>query len=325
MAKTGYGKRSTGDEDPHADPDFAHLSARERDLAVFIDHLRDGHLMGYKAIAAEHPGYGQQATRAALANLSNAGHLHRIREHITLEDDSMRWVTRTYWSRTPRSAAWWEEFARARDGRIVTDGYEPGLARIEEAQEAVPEAEPAPAPTDGQQPSVAYRTLTEVVDADHRMPLSEGDCRSLETLAAEWLSRGSTPEDITRALTDGLPSAVSNPGGFARKRLENKMPPKKAKVRQRKAALRGRVDRVLRACLTCDADERTVEIIQAVCRDCRVELGLETPEGERIPQMPATFRSRPMLTAEEVHEWATQVRAAGGLRSPGGRALRRGV
>ncbi|MGW1915618.1 hypothetical protein ACWCQS_34030 [Streptomyces sp. NPDC002076] len=322
MAKTGYGKRSAGDEDPHADADFAHLDGRERELAVFIDHLQDGHAMGYKAIAAEHPRYGQQATRAAMALLTDAGHLHRIREHITVEDGAMRWVTRTYWSRTPRSAAWWEEFARSRNGRIVTDGYRSGLARPEEAEEEIHEREPVE-PAEPQH-SDAYRTLAGLRDADRRMPLSERDCRSLEALAEEWLSRGSTPEDITRALTEGLPPEVTNPGGFARKRLENCMPPKKAKVRQKKAPLRARIDRVVRVCGTCDADERTSEIIQGLCRECRVELGLETPEGERIPQLPETFLGRPLPSAEEVHEWAARVRAAGGLRSPGGLALRKG-
>jgi hypothetical protein len=67
-----------GDEDPHADPDFAHLSPRDREFAVCIDHLDDGHAMGYKAITAEHPRYGQQATRTSLRRLSDAGHLkHR--------------------------------------------------------------------------------------------------------------------------------------------------------------------------------------------------------------------------------------------------------
>ncbi|MFG2125007.1 hypothetical protein [Streptomyces sp. NPDC048710] len=331
MAKTGYGKRSAGDEGPDADADFAHLGDRERDLAVFIDHLADGHAMGYKAVAAEHPLYGQQAVRVSMGRLGLVGHLHQIREHITVEDNSMRWVTRTYWSRTRRSRAWWEEFARARNGRIVTDGYQPGLARPENAveEEAVPEeAEPAEsgrAEAGEPQHSAAYQALAEVRDADPRMPLSEEDCQSLEALAAEWLSRGSTSEDITRALTDGLPSAVSNPGGFARKRLEKNMPPKKAKVRQKKGALRARVDRVLLACITCDADERTVEIVGGVCRECRVELGLDTPEGEPIPLVPETFLAGPTPSALEVHEWASRVRAAGGLGSSRGQALWEGV
>ncbi|WP_258314662.1 hypothetical protein [Streptomyces sp. Act143] len=75
MAKTGYGKRPTGDEDPHADPDFAHLSPRDREIAVFVDHLEEGHAMGYKAIAAEHPMYGQQAVRTSMGRITLAGHL----------------------------------------------------------------------------------------------------------------------------------------------------------------------------------------------------------------------------------------------------------
>ncbi|MER5545239.1 hypothetical protein ABT072_22910 [Streptomyces sp. NPDC002589] len=261
---------------------------------------------------------------------SHVGHLHQIREHITVEDNSMRWVTRTYWSRTRRSAAWWEEFARARNRRIVTDCYEPGLARVEEAEpvgpsEPVGQAEADQEPDGEPRPSAAYQALTELHGTDPRMPLSESDCRSLESLAAEWLSRGSTPRDITRALTGGLPSEVTNPGGLARKRLEKKMPPKKSKVRQKKAPLRARIDRVPLACITCDADERTVEIVGGVCRPCRVELGLDTPDGEPIPSLPETLLAGPVSSAVDVHAWAARVRAAGGLRTPAGKALWEGV
>ncbi|MFJ9154879.1 hypothetical protein ACIRP7_44165 [Streptomyces sp. NPDC102270] len=273
MAKTGYGKRSAGDEDPHADPDFAHLSPRDADVAVFIDHLDDGHAMGHKVLAAEHPRYGQQAMRSSLNRLTEAGHLRWIKEHITVEDNSMRWVTRTYWSRTRRSPEWWAEFARERHGRDVTQDYRPGLARVEG---------PAPQPTPDvaqderavDEPSVAYRTLVGLRAADPRMPLSEADCRSLEPLAEEWLSRGATPNGITRALTDGLPPTVSNPGGFARKRLEAKMPPQHTDTDTAPAEtrpLRGRVTRVIMACATCDQDERTVKIDRGICEDCRKE------------------------------------------------------
>ncbi|WP_430378874.1 hypothetical protein [Streptomyces sp. B1-3] len=329
MAKTGYGKRSAGDEDPHADPDFAHLSPRDREIAVFVDHLEEGHAMGYKAIAAAHPVHGQQFTRGCLKRLSNVGHLRQLREHITVEDDSMRWVTRTYWSRTRRSEEWWADFARQRDGRLVPEDYQAGLARPEEpespasAQETVEEAAPVDEPPAGQ-PSAAYQVLADLRAADSRMPLSESDCRSLESLAAEWLSRGSTSHDITRALTDGLPSPVTNPGGLARKRLENKMPPKKAKVRQR-SALKARVDRVITACLTCDEDERTAEIVGGLCRECRVELDLETPDGQEIPVIPETFLPGQGPSPEETLLWAAAVREAGGLRSRGGQRLWRGV
>lgn len=315
MAKTGYGKRPAGDEDPHADPDFAHLSPRDREIAVFVDHLEEGHAMGYKAIAAAHPRYGQQAVRTSLGRITLAGHLRWIKEHITVEDDSMRWVTRTYWSRTPRSPEWWADFARELHGKDVTEQYMPGLARVEEAEKA-----DAADDAGTEQSSDAYRTLAEVRTADPRMPLSDGDCRSLEALAAEWLSRGATSHDITEALTDGLPPAVTNPGGFARNRLESKMPPKKAKIRQ-KAARRARVTRVIMACGLCDADERTTEIVSGLCRECLAEIEAEGPVLV-YGAVPETFRPGPrggstLPGADEVIDVTERVdalRRAAGLR-----------
>lgn len=314
MAKTGYGKRSVGDEDPHADADFAHLRERERDLACYIDHLNDGQAMGYKAIAAHHPRYGQQAVRSSMKLLTDAGHVRHIREHITVEDNSMRWVTRTYWSRTRRSPEWWAEFARARKGRIVTDAYGPGLARAEEPD--VPEEpdvfEPAEEPEPG---SAAYRTLADLREADPRMPLSDADCRALEILAAEWLSRGAAPHDITKALTDGLPPTVTNPGGLARNRLETKMPPKKAKIRQ-KATRRARIDRVIMCCATCDADELTAKIVNGLCVECRAELEAEEAAGPLPGYVPDTFLTAPPQDTGvvDVTRWADEVRRAAGLR-----------
>jgi hypothetical protein len=287
MAKTGYGKRAVGDEDPHADPDFAHLLPRDAEVAVFIDHLDNGHAMGHKVLAAEHPRYGQQGFRTSLNHLTEAGHLRWIKEHITVEDNSMRWVTRTYWSRTPRSPEWWTDFARERDGKDVTD-YRPGLARTEDETRAVVEPSPeveADVP-ESPQPSTAYRTLTGLRAADPRLPLSEADCRSLEFLAAEWLARGATPNDITRALTDGLPPTVTNPGGLARNRLETKMPPQKSDTSTTSTTptrpLRGRVTRVIMACATCDEDERTVKIDRGICENCRKEFAENPMTDEDI-------------------------------------------
>lgn len=298
MAKTGYGKRSAGDEDPHADPDFAHLSPREREIAVFVDHLEEGHAMGYKAIAGEHPHYGQQAVRTSLGRITLVGHLRWIKEHITVEDNSMRWVTRTYWSRTCRSEEWWADFTQERNGKDVTEEYMPGLARtdqVEQAEEPTADPEPDDQPAEeaaeqpAEQPSTAYQTLAEARAADARMRLSDRDCRSLEPLAAEWLFRGATPHEITKALTDGLPPAVTNPGGLARNRLENKMPPKKAKIRQ-KAARRARVTRVIMACGLCDADERTTEILNGLCGEC---IELIEAEGPVYGPVPDTFLPGP--------------------------------
>ncbi|MEU2980362.1 hypothetical protein ABZ678_26115 [Streptomyces hirsutus] len=278
MAKTGYGKRLAGDEDPHADADFAHLLPREAEVAVFIDHLDTGHSMSHKVLAAEHPRYGQQAMLTSLTRITEAGHLRWIKEHITLDDHTMRWVTRTYWSRTRRSPEWWAQFARERHGKDVTRDHQPGLARVEDGVSidvpAAREPDIEPEPETGIEPEVepeaqpdsaAYRVLAGLRAADARLRLTEGDCRSLEPLAEEWLARGATPHDITRALTDGLPPTVSNPGGFARRRLESKMPPQQSEPR-------ARVTRVIMACATCDQDERTVKIDRGVCENCRQEL-----------------------------------------------------
>ncbi len=384
MAKTGYGKRPVGDEDPHADADFAHLRPRDREIAVFIDHLDEGHAMGYKALAAVHPRYGQQAVRTSMQRLTDAGHLCHIREHLVIEDNSMRWVTRTYWSRTRRSAEWWADFARMRKGRVVYEDHRPGLARIEEPpagaapeqaspEQAPPEqAPPADEPQTAPEPQAtapepqatapepqatapepqatapephatvpepqagpaattpAYRALAELRDTDARMPLSESECRALEGLAAEWLARGSTPEDLTRALTDGLPSDVTNPGGLARRRLEDKMPPKKARIRQKAAPRRARVDRVIMCCVTCDADERTVRIEGGMCPECRAEyeadLAAEAAGELDAGYVPSTFLADPDPAFDSVYEVvdvarrAAEVRAAGGLRPRAERA-----
>ncbi|MFK0282491.1 hypothetical protein ACIQVL_18765 [Streptomyces sp. NPDC090499] len=316
MAKTGYGKRTAGDEDPHADPDFAHLSPRDREIAVFVDHLHEGRAMGYKAIAAAHPRYGQQACRTSLRRITLAGHLRWIKEHITVEDNSMRWVTRTHWSRTRRSAEWWAEFARRLNGKDVTEDYRPGLARVEEAQAA----EDIDVVDVGPEPDTARQVLAELRAADSRMALSDTDCRSLASLAEEWLSRGATPDDITKALTDGLPAAVTNPGGLARNRLESKMPPKrsKAKVRQ-KAARRAHVSRVIMACGLCDADERTTEIVSGLCRECLECVDEDEYTDGYVPEtfLPGPRGSGCLPGADEVIDVTERVEAlrrAAGLR-----------
>jgi hypothetical protein len=318
MANSGYGKRPAGEEDPHADADFAHLLPRDAEIAVFLDHLDTGHSMSYKVLGAEHPRYGQGAMRTSLGRITDAGHLRWIKEHITADGGSMRWVTRTYWSRTRRSAEWWARFARERHGKDVTRDHGPGFARIEEqagveepavgadpafgeepadadgpasapnAPAAVPNApaagpdepEPAPEPAPGPEPkaepvSAGYRALVGVRAVDARMALTEGDCRSLVPLAEEWLSRGATPKDLARALTEGLPPTVSNPGGFARRRLETKMPPQQ---REQRAT----VTRVIMACALCDQDERTVTIVRGVCEDCRKEVEADAMTDEDI-------------------------------------------
>ncbi|MFD8801794.1 MarR family transcriptional regulator [Streptomyces atroolivaceus] len=146
MAKPGYGKRSMPDQRPRNADDFALLPARERYIAGFIDQLPDGASMDVKSLAKQLPLYGQQAVGSALKALATAGHLRRVR-CLVGELGQVRWVSRTFWSRTARDNEWWA-------ATEVTPAAAPATAPQPlqvpaEAPEAVaaPPAAPPAAPT----------------------------------------------------------------------------------------------------------------------------------------------------------------------------------
>ncbi|MEU0146477.1 MarR family transcriptional regulator [Streptomyces sp. NPDC006288] len=106
MANPGYGKRSMPGQLPRRADDFALLPARERYVAGFIDRLPDGASMDVKSLAKQLPLYGQQAVGSALKALATAGYLRRVR-CLVGELGQVRWVSRTFWSRTARDNEWW--------------------------------------------------------------------------------------------------------------------------------------------------------------------------------------------------------------------------
>ncbi|MBH1935300.1 hypothetical protein I5Q34_13630 [Streptomyces sp. AV19] len=203
MASPGFGKRSAPHQAPRSRADFAHLPAREASIAAYIDRLPEGAAIDVKTLAKEIPDYGQQAVGTALRNLSEVGHLRRFRERRG--DGATQWVSRTYFSRTPRDDAWWETFRRG----------------------DVPAEEPPPKPQRPER-STAYAALAALGRVDPRMMLSAAECEALESLAEEWFARGATAQELTHALTTGLPTPVHSPGAFARRRLRDKMPPERA-------------------------------------------------------------------------------------------------
>lgn len=155
MAKTGYGKRSVPDRSPARADAFALLPARERYVAGFVDHLPDGASMDVKSLAKQLPLYGQQAVGSALRALSVAGHLRRVR-CLVGEGEQVRWVFRTFWSRTARDNEWWGTHLAAWGGEsspVVPAATPPSGAPAEEPptapavpQQRTPEPTPAPAP-----------------------------------------------------------------------------------------------------------------------------------------------------------------------------------
>ncbi|WP_419156165.1 hypothetical protein [Streptomyces cyaneofuscatus] len=118
MAKPGYGKRAASDQRPRTPHDFSLLPTRERYVAGFIDCLPDEAAMGVKTLAQQLPLYGQQAIGSALRALSVAGHLRRVRCAVGREGQ-VRWVSRTFWSRTARDNEWWNAYLATERARFT--------------------------------------------------------------------------------------------------------------------------------------------------------------------------------------------------------------
>ncbi|QHY96359.1 hypothetical protein SSPS47_14670 [Streptomyces sp. S4.7] len=256
LANPGYGKRSTPGQQPAAPGDFAHLPDREAAIALYLDRLPDGADISVKTLATILP-YGQCALRTALRCLRRTGHLRIGREHVR-GSGSARWVTRTWFSRTPRGNAWWAAFAA---------GNAPSLRE-----------EPAARPTR----SRAYILLAALRRAAPALALSARDCAALEPLAAEWFAREATEQDLLRELTSGLPPEVHCSAAFTRARLISKLPPEP--VRLPKPALR------VLECAKCGAPARPEALAFGECATCRGE-PVPVRQANRAPLPPQRVRA----------------------------------
>ncbi|WP_405686882.1 MarR family transcriptional regulator [Streptomyces sp. NBC_00057] len=302
MAKPGYGKRSAPDQQPRRADDFALLPERERYVAGFVDHLPDGAAMNVKALAKQLPLYGQQAVSSALTALSVAGHLRRVRRLVG-EGDQVRWVFRTFWSRTARDNEWWADYLAAEDNRAGAEGEPepptttfpsrwaltespvpaPGAAADESLPAPVPVTAPQPEagpalsepaalsrPNPGcplpEHPSPAYLALAQLGRLDHRVALSAADCEALEGRATEWLARGVSTDYLTQALTAGLPAQVDSPVGFLRRRLNDKIPPALPAAPEAPVVP---AHRVMVECTQCGTPGRPDALPDGLCRPCR--------------------------------------------------------
>ncbi|NEA64575.1 hypothetical protein G3I56_18780 [Streptomyces sp. SID12488] len=281
MAKPGYGKRSAPDQSPPRKGDFDHLPARAAYLASLLDRLCENSAMDAKTIAKMQPLYGQAAVRTTLNELGVAGHLRRVRRQVPSGEgeSGTRWVFHTHWSRTARDNEWWAthlkgdvntETPRATSGTPdaqETDVQEPPDAEEDpESSRAVPPS-PAnsPRPERDSAPSVAYDTLAQLGLREPRLALSAADCAALEQLAADWMTRGATPEHITHALVSGLPDPVHSPRGFIHRRLLDKMPPERTAVTPTPGPRR----RLLMECTDCGVPGRPEALPGGLCRGCR--------------------------------------------------------
>ncbi|MFJ3706583.1 MULTISPECIES: MarR family transcriptional regulator [Streptomyces] len=277
MASPGYGKRSAPDQQPRRADDFMLLPLRERNIAGFIDQLPEGAAMDVKGLAKQLPLYGQQAVGSALKALSVAGYLRRVRCLVTGEGGQVRWVFRTFWSRTARDNEWWGALMAAEVRRAAVP--EPVVV-VSPAAAAVPQQrtpEPDRPVLEGDSP--AYAALAQLGRSDARLALSAADCAVLEPLAAEWFTRGVDADYLVRALVAGLPARVDSPVGLVRRRLTDKIPPQ-VSVTPVPPAPGTPVRRVMMECTKCGVPGRAEALPDGLCRTCR-----QPDEG--APEVPA--------------------------------------
>ncbi|MFJ9035095.1 hypothetical protein ACIRF8_00680 [Streptomyces sp. NPDC102406] len=258
MASPGYGKRSAPDELRRNGHDFAHLPEREAHIAAFIDRLPDGSDMSVKLLSRCLP-YGQAAMRTALNNLQRAGHLRRGREHVH-GSGSARWVTRTWFSRTARDDAWWTAYAMG------------------DVPEATPEqAEPTQRPTRTR----ALLLLAALGRTAPSLALSAAECARLAPETERWFTRGATEDELTQALTAGLPVPVHSPAALIRRRLVDKLPPP--------APLATRPILRLIECTKCTMPGHPETVVGGFCDVCR---GVRSTRRAPAPVPPEIVRSR---------------------------------
>ncbi|MFJ6488922.1 hypothetical protein [Streptomyces californicus] len=178
-----------------------------------------------------------------------------------------------------------------------------GTDRAAEPAEAAPSTIATTTTTAGMEPerkpepgvraprSEAYALLAGLGGREPRLQLSDGECVQLEHLVGEWLARGAGREQITRALTSGLPTPVHSAGHFLRKRLETKMPPTPAPVPENDQLDEYVIESVI-VCLFCDEDETTTTLDHGVCVDCSAAIARDEAVG-LTGDVPDTFLARP--------------------------------
>ncbi|MER5612149.1 MarR family transcriptional regulator [Streptomyces sp. NPDC002215] len=289
-ARPGYGKRSVPAQRPPHKGDFVLLPERERHIAGYVDALPEGAAMDIKSLARSQPLYGQMAVGSALRALGVAGHLRHVRCLSSENGGQVRWVTRTFWSRTARDNEWWNAFLTAEERdpapQEAAEAAEAAATSAPEAPASVPvpaqplvatvpqqrtaEPEPVPVPelkvTDGRL-SPAFLALAHLGRTDSRLALSAADCAALEQMAAEWFARGVDTDYLTHALTAGLPASIDSPFGFLRRRLRDKLPPRL--LASTSAAPGTPVRRLMVECTECGAPGRPEAFRDGLCRPCR--------------------------------------------------------
>ncbi|MFD8546649.1 hypothetical protein [Streptomyces sp. NPDC059649] len=214
-------------------------------VAAYILSLPDGAPITIAALCA-HFAEGKKAIAEALRELEDEGWLERRIE------------------RGPRGRIITRTFAYDLPGTEPEPAAAPAAAP---APEPTAEPEPVPAPAPEQAPE-AVALLTRLPHRDRRLLLSEREIMTLAPGVTEWLDRGAAPQEITAALTDGLPARINRrPARLLAHRLAALRPPVRTGPSPQPDRSRSPVI-PLQNCDGCDRAFRADG--PGRCRDCRI-------------------------------------------------------
>lgn len=181
--------------------------------------------------AARRAGIKKSGFMRAKRELLDEGYLHEWRR----QGRDGRWATTQMICNRPLDA---EEARAVRDGFSPT-AVEPAVGEpkprsVGRPQEKTgvktdpppsqPSRSPAPEPPPHPLAERGARALAAVSHTERRLRLTGRDVRALAPLAAEWLLRGASTNDLVDALVNGLPEPVHHPAALIRDRLTRKMP-----------------------------------------------------------------------------------------------------
>ncbi|MFE3887255.1 hypothetical protein ACFXPQ_30860 [Streptomyces lydicus] len=180
-------------------------------VAAYILSLPDGAPITIDALC-RHFAEGKTALAGALRELEAEGWLERRVER----GPRGRIVTRTFAYDLPGAAA--EPVAAAAPGLGATS--EPDQGATGAPEPAVPSrSAPDPVPE-------AVDLLARLPHRDRRLLLSEREITALAPAVTDWLGRGAAPQEITEALTSGLPARLTRrPARLLAHRLSALRPP----------------------------------------------------------------------------------------------------
>ncbi|WP_432197758.1 hypothetical protein [Streptomyces sp. bgisy027] len=252
------------------------LSATAIGIGVHIQSLPDGASVTIKALTLRFR-EGEVTIGRALRELEEAGYL--VRRRVPLGGG--RIATQTFFLDHPgdvvRAAV-----AGGDSGAVAAAAAGPAPEALSApGPVAVPAAVEVSAPVAVRMKRAAVEPVTLLTGpaadllarlrlADTRLLLSERDVQRLLPAVEAWLARAATPDQITRALTVGLPpeaDPIRHPASFVEYRLTTLLPPPLPT-----APIRTATHPAQRAPLvTCDGCERAIRTHdpRALCRECR--------------------------------------------------------